>query len=70
MNQEEQKTILELHRKWVINYVDGKRADLRGAYLEGVNLEDADLKPIKRDFFQVLETAKAECLGLYDASAK
>lgn len=36
---EELQTILDLHKKWLYNKEEGKRADLRGA-----NLRDADLR--------------------------
>ena len=37
------KQILELHKKWLDNGADGKRADLRGADLRSANLSSADL---------------------------
>ena len=53
MNSEELKTILDLHKKWLIKETDGKRAnlymadlhgaDLSGAYLSGADLSGADL---------------------------
>jgi hypothetical protein len=52
-------------------------ADLRGAYLQGAYLQGAylqgrgppgrDLQGIKNDFYAILETAKPEVAGLYDA---
>ena len=54
MNSEELKTILDLHKKWLIKEPDGKRAnlymadlrgaDLNGAYLSGAKLSGADLR--------------------------
>ena len=38
------KQILELHKKWLHNGNDGKRADLRGADLRGAYLCGADLR--------------------------
>lgn len=53
MTNEELKTILEAHEKWLVNQKNGKRAklryadlrgaDLSGADLSGANLDDADL---------------------------
>ena len=45
------KEILKLHKKWMNNEDDGKRAnlrgaDLRGAYLEGANLRGAYLEGV------------------------
>ena len=49
MNGEKLKEILELHKKWLNNEEDGKKADLRGANLtyadlRGANLRGADLE--------------------------
>ena len=54
MNSTELKTILDLHKKWLIKEPDGKRAnlymadlrgaDLSGAYLSGAKLSGADLR--------------------------
>ena len=54
MNSAELKTILDLHKKWLIKEPDGKRAnlymadlrgaDLSGAYLSGAKLSGADLR--------------------------
>ena len=41
---EELQTILDLHKKWLYNKEEGKRADLRGANLRGANLRGADLR--------------------------
>jgi uncharacterized protein YjbI with pentapeptide repeats len=43
------------------------RANLRGANLIDANLIDANLTLVKEDYFRVLEVAKDEVLGLYDA---
>ena len=48
MTQEEMKSLLELHEKWILNKSDGVRldlsnADLREANLKGANLRFADL---------------------------
>ena len=48
MTQEEMKSLLELHEKWILNKSDGVRldlsnADLRDANLKGANLRFADL---------------------------
>ena len=48
MTQEEMKSLLELHEKWILNKPDGVRldlsdADLRDANLKGANLRFADL---------------------------
>lgn len=40
---EELQTILDLHKKWLYNMEEGKRADLRGADLRGANLRFANL---------------------------
>ena len=44
MTQEELQTILEKHKKWLNDVPGGKRANLRGANLEGTNLKRANLK--------------------------
>ena len=49
MTQEEMKSLLELHEKWILNKSDGVRldlsdADLRDANLKGANLRFADLR--------------------------
>ena len=44
MTQEELKSVLELHKKWLNNEADGVRADLRGADLFGVDMHEADLR--------------------------
>ena len=41
---EELQTILDLHKKWLYNMEEGKRADLRFANLRFANLSDADLR--------------------------
>ena len=41
---EELQTILDLHKKWLYNTEEGKRADLRGANLRFADLSDADLR--------------------------
>ena len=48
MNEQELKTVLELHKKWLEGKEEGKRANLRksnlrGADLQGANLREADL---------------------------
>lgn len=40
---EELQTILDLHKKWLYNMEEGKRADLRGANLRGADMSGADL---------------------------
>ena len=49
MTQEEMKSLLELHEKWILNKPDGvkldlRHADLSDADLRGANLSDADLR--------------------------
>ena len=49
MEENQLKNVLELHRKWINDEPDGKRADLRGADLReadlrGANLRDANLR--------------------------
>ncbi len=44
MNEQELKTVLELHKKWLEGKEEGKRADLRGADLWGADLWGADLR--------------------------
>jgi len=44
MDQQELKSILDLHRKWVIGETGGKRADLSSADLRSANLRYADLR--------------------------
>ena len=44
IKQEELKTILEKHKKWLYGEQDGERADLRGANLRGANLFGANLR--------------------------
>ena len=39
MTEEELKEVLKLHKKWLNNEPDGKKADLRGA-----DLSEADLR--------------------------
>jgi uncharacterized protein YjbI with pentapeptide repeats len=46
---------------------DLSSANLRGADLRGANLRGANLGSIKEDFYKILETAKLEVPGLYDA---
>ena len=43
MEENQLKNVLELHRKWINDEPDGKRADLRGANLWGADLREADL---------------------------
>ena len=40
---EELQTILDLHKKWLYNMEEGKRADLRGADLRGADMSGADM---------------------------
>ena len=44
MNEQELKTVLELHKKWLDGEEGGQRADLQGANLRGANLRGADLR--------------------------
>ena len=44
MTQEEMKSLLELHEKWILNKSDGVRLDLSNADLSGVDLKYANLK--------------------------
>ena len=44
MTQEKLAEVLAAHLKWVRGEEGGIRANLRGAYLEGADLQDADLK--------------------------
>lgn len=44
MNKEELSRVLELHKKWLNNKKDGKRADLVCANLSGADLRSANLK--------------------------
>ena len=41
---EELQTILDLHKKWLYNMEEGKRADLRGANLRGADMSVADMR--------------------------
>ena len=55
MTNRELKEILELHKKWLNNEADGKRANLRGANLiradlRGADLSEADLSEANLDF--------------------
>ena len=43
MNEQELKTVLELHKKWLDGEEGGQGADLRGADLRGADLRGADL---------------------------
>lgn len=43
MTNEELKTILEAHEKWLKGLENGERANLSGADLYGANLSEADL---------------------------
>ena len=47
MNSTELKTILDLHKKWLIKEPDGKRANLYMADLRGADLSGADLSGAK-----------------------
>ena len=44
MNREELNEILELHKKWLVDKTDGKKADLRYADLRYADLRNADLR--------------------------
>ena len=44
ISKKELDVILEKHHKWVNDEAEGKRADLRGAYLRGAYLRGADLR--------------------------
>ena len=44
METEQLQQVLELHKKWLKDEPDGKRADLRGADLRGADLQGADLR--------------------------
>ena len=44
MEENQLKNVLELHRKWINDEPDGKRADLRGTDLREANLWRADLR--------------------------
>jgi hypothetical protein len=44
MTKEELRVILDQHRLWLLGQEGGKSAYLKGAYLEGANLRDANLK--------------------------
>ena len=44
MNKEELELILENHKKWLNDYYDGMRANLRYANLRYANLRDVDLR--------------------------
>jgi hypothetical protein len=44
VTKEEVKAVLDAHAKWARGETDGKRANLRGAYLEGANLRGAYLE--------------------------
>ena len=43
MKQEEMNVIIKEHEKWLEKKGEGKRADLREANLEGLDMHDADL---------------------------
>ena len=43
MTQEEMKSLLELHEKWLFDKSDGVALDLSGADLRGVDLSDENL---------------------------
>ena len=44
MTQEELRTILEKHKKWLNDVPGGEHANLKGAYLAGAYLEHANLR--------------------------
>ena len=44
MEENQLKNVLELHRKWIDDEPDGKRADLWEANLRGADLRDANLR--------------------------
>ena len=45
MNKEELKGVLDQHKLWVdSSYKEGKRANLKGAYLQGADLDKANLQ--------------------------
>ena len=60
MNEQELKTVLELHKKWLEGKEEGKRAnlrksnllwaDLREADLQGADLREADLREADLDY--------------------
>ncbi len=70
MNANELKTILEKHKKWLINETGGERAnlqyanlqgaDLQGAYLQYANLRNANLIGTNIDF----SVLNLSCKGL------
>ena len=47
MTKTELNKILELHKKWLNGDADGKRANLRGAYLRGADLQGVYLQGAK-----------------------
>ena len=61
------KEILKLHKKWMNNEDDGKRADLEGAYLEGANLRGADLSEadLKGAYLKGADLRRADLRGAY-----
>ena len=44
MTEEELKEVLKLHKKWLNNEPDGKKADLSEADLRWADLSEADLR--------------------------
>ena len=62
MNEQELKTVLELHKKWLEGKEEGKRADLRGADLWGADLRDADFR---RAYLQGAYLQGADLQGAY-----
>ena len=60
MNEQELKTVLELHKKWLEGKEEGKRAnlrksnllwaDLREADLQGADIREADLREADLDY--------------------
>ena len=47
MNEQELKTVLELHKKWLEGKEEGKRANLRKSNLLWADLREADLQDRK-----------------------
>jgi len=68
MEASDLKKILDDHAVWLRSLgARGKKANLSSANLSYANLSYADLSHIRDDFFKVLDIARAEAIGLYDA---
>ena len=59
---EELREVLAIHKKWRCGEEGGKRADLRGAYLQGADLRGADLRGA---YLQGADLQGADLQGAY-----